>query len=76
VIERVTLDQAIQRALRASPQVAQAVGAVDNAFASADRFGAAVPGGTQTYSAGLSGGLDLFTGGRRIADLRRAGGRC
>jgi outer membrane protein TolC len=47
-----------------------------NAFASADRFGAADPGGTRTYSAGLSGGLDLFTGGRRIADLRRAGGRC
>ncbi|MBI4501012.1 MAG: TolC family protein, partial [Gemmatimonadetes bacterium] len=95
VIERVTLDQAMGRALRASPQMAQALGAVDNAgsarrvaigaflptlslgtgaaFASADRLGAAVPGGTQTYSAGLSGSLDLFTGGRRIADLRRTG---
>src|SRR5688572_11804720 len=44
---------------------------------SANRFDPAtdriVSGSADSYSAGLSAGYDLFTGGRRFADLERSG---
>ena len=46
-------------------------------LASTERFNpttnTTVTGSSDSYSAGLSAGVDLFTGGRRGADLKRAG---
>ena len=89
----VTLEEAIARALKTSPQVAQAAGTVttseaaersafgaylpslsanaNSSLASSDRLdpetGAVVSGSSDTYSAGLSAGWDVFTGGQRSA---------
>lgn len=94
----ITLDQAIERALRRSPTMAQAEQQVDNAavgrrtafgaflptlslssgasLRSTDRFDAAtdriVSGSSDSYNAGVSAGYDVFTGGRRFADLDRS----
>lgn len=96
--EAVTLDQAIELALRHSPQVAQAAGAVHNAESaersawgaflpnlsmssgasrsSSERFNpqtnTTVTGSSDSYNAGLSASVELFTGGRRGAELRRS----
>ncbi len=96
-----TLDQAVEAALRHSPQVAQAVGAVRNAessergawgaylpslslssgasLASTERFNpqtnTTVTGSNDSYSAGLSSQVTLFTGGRRGAELAGARAR-
>lgn len=95
----VTLEEAIELALRHSPQIAQATGAMSNAE-SAERtaWGAFLPSlslstrtslssstrfnsetntvvtspSSQSYNAGLSSSIDLFTGGRRGAQLEQA----
>src|SRR5690606_25254735 len=95
----VTLEEAIELALRHSPQIAQATGAMSNAE-SAERtaWGAFLPSlslstrtslssstrfnsetntvvtspSSQSYNAGLSSSIDLFTGGRRGAELEQA----
>ncbi|WP_240359387.1 TolC family protein [Pyxidicoccus trucidator] len=94
----VTLEEAIARALKTSPQVAQAAGTVttseaaersafgaylpslsanaSSSLASSNRLdpetGAVVSGSNDTYSAGLSAGWDVFTGGQRGANRRQA----
>lgn len=93
-----TLDQAIEAALRHSPQVVQAEGAVRNAasaersawgdflpslslssnasLSSTERFNpqtnTTATGSQDSYSAGLSSQVQLFTGGRRGAELAGA----
>lgn len=93
----VTLDEAVERALGRSPQLAQSRQALVNAEAgvrtslgtflpslsassgaslrSSERFDAAtdriVTGSNDSYNAGLSLRYDLFTGGRRFAELDR-----
>lgn len=95
---RLGMDEVIERALRNSPQIVQAQGAVQTAssaertamgaflpnlnfssgatLASTQRFdpntSTMVSGSSDSYSAGLSTSLDLFTGGRRGADLARS----
>jgi outer membrane protein len=92
-----TLEEVVRRAVLASPQIAQAAGAVQTSeTAERTAFGAFLPnlnlssnatrqsqnrydptlgttisGQSDSYSAGLSTSLDLFTGGRRGADLDR-----
>jgi outer membrane protein len=94
----VSLDEAIERALRNSPLVEQRAGAVRtaesgerNAFgsflpnlslssgaslSSTERFdpntATTVTGSNDSYSAGLSASLDVFTAGRRGAQLNQA----
>lgn len=94
----VTLEEAMTRALKTSPQVAQAAGSVTTSqaaersafgaylptlsanasgtLASTDRLdpttGAVLSGSNDTYSAGLSAGWDVFTGGQRGANQRQA----
>ncbi len=91
----VTLDEAVEAALRHSPQVVQAIGAVRNAesaernawgaflpnlslssgasLSSTERFNpqtnTSVTGSSDSYSAGVSSQLQIFTGGRRGAEL-------
>ncbi len=94
-----TMEEAIEAALRHSPQIAQAEGAVRNAGQSErTAWGAYLPslsassGGSRrsseifnpttntmvksdasvSYNAGLSSSLELYTGGRRGADMNRA----
>jgi outer membrane protein TolC len=93
-----TLDEVIQRALRASPQLAQAQGTVQTSesaertavgaflpslsfssgasLSSTQRFdpntNTVLSGSSDSYSAGLSSSIDLFTGGRRGAELSRS----
>lgn len=93
-----TLEQAIELALRNSPLVAQALGGVRTSesaersalgaflpnlslttagsLASTERFNpqtnTTVTGSSDSYNAGISASLDLFTGGRRGAERRRA----
>lgn len=94
-----TMEEAIEAALRHSPQLAQAAGAVANAeYSERTAWGSYLPnlsmstGGSRRssetfnpltgamdrsaaavgYNAGLSTGVDLFTGGRRGADMQRA----
>lgn len=94
-----TLEEAIDAALRHSPQIAQAEGAIRNSEASSrTAWGAYLPslsfstGGSRRssevfnpttntmvrsdasvgYNAGLSSSIDLFTGGRRGAEMNRA----
>lgn len=92
-----TLDQVVEAALRASPQIAQAVGAVENAESSVrvaraqflpslsvstgtSRSSTArldpitnsiTSSGASSYSAGISTSVDLYTGGRRGAEIDR-----
>jgi outer membrane protein len=94
---RLTLEEVVQRTLRASPQVMQAQGSVQTAesaertalgaflpnlsfssgasLSSTQRFDSntntVVSGSSDSYSAGLSSSIDLFTGGRRGADVAR-----
>lgn len=94
---KLTLDQAVTRALRVSPSMAQAEGSVRSAesgersawgaflpnlslssgasLSSTERFNpqtnTTVSGSNDSYSAGLSASYDLFTAGRRGAELRR-----
>jgi len=94
-----TLDEAIEAALRHSPQIAQAEGAIRNAESGTrTAWGSYLPnlsfstGGSRRsseifnpttntmvksdasvgYNAGLSSSIDLFTGGRRGAEMNRA----
>ena len=93
----VTLEEAIARALKVNPQVAQAAGTVTtSAAAERSAFGAYLPtlsanansslastqrldpttgavltGSSDTYSAGLSAGWDVFTGFQRSATRRQ-----
>jgi outer membrane protein TolC len=94
-----TMAEVIEAALRHSPQIAQAEGAVSNAdHGERTAWGAYLPNlsfssggsrrssetynpatgamdrsaGAASYNAGISTGVDLFTGGRRGADTRRA----
>ncbi len=95
---QMTLDEAIERALRHSPQMAQAAGTVEMAesaertalgaflpslsvssgasLSSTERFNpqtsTTVTGSSDSYNAGISSQLQLFTGGRRAAQLRGA----
>lgn len=92
------LDEAIELALRHSPIMAQAQGAVTNSLggertalgqflpsvslstgashSSSERFNpqtnTSVTGSSNSYNAGLSASLELYTGGRRMAELTRA----
>jgi outer membrane protein TolC len=92
----VTLDQAIELALRHNPTMTQRVGAVRTSesaertslgaflpslslssgasLSSSDRFDAntqtTVRGSNESFSAGLSTSMDVFTGGRRGAQLQ------
>lgn len=94
----VTLEEAIAATLRASPQMAQAMGSVRTAESaertamgaflpslslssgasrsSSERFNpqtnTTVTGSSDSYSAGLSASMELFTGGRRGAELTRS----
>jgi outer membrane protein len=96
--DSVSLDDAVERALRSNPQMVQAETGVRSAtmgtrqaFAnflpslslssgvsrsSSERFDPAtnlrVTGQSDSYSAGLSSSLDLFSGGRNIAAVRSA----
>lgn len=99
VMQSLTLEEAIEAALRHSPQIAQATGAIRNAESSErSAWGSYLPslsfssGGSRRsseifnpttntmtksdasvgYNAGLSSSIDLFTGGRRGADMDRA----
>lgn len=93
-----SLDEAVQAALRHSPQMAQAEGALQNAAwgertawgaflpslsfstggsrSSQTRFNpqtnTSVQGSSDSYSAGLSSSIELFSGGRRFAQMRQA----
>lgn len=93
-----TLDEAIEAALRHHPAMVQSRGGVRSAevgertaigsflpslsfstgasLASTERFNpttnTTVTGSNDSYSAGLSAGVDLFTGGRRGAELDRS----
>jgi outer membrane protein len=94
----ISLDEAVDRALRNSPLVEQRAGAVRTAasgertafgsflpnlsltsgtsLASTERFdpntATTVTGSNDSYSAGLSASMDLFTAGRRGAQLNQA----
>jgi len=95
---RVSMTEAIERALRASPQIVRGTGSVATAeWAERTALGAFLPsasmssgtskssttrfnpqtntdvtGASNSYSAGLSMSYDVFTGGRRGAQRRRA----
>jgi outer membrane protein len=95
---RLTLTEAVERALKNSPDIVRATGAVSTSeWSERTAFGAFLPslsassgmglnssnrynpqtqttvtGSSQSYSAGLSGSYDIFTGGRRGAELKRA----
>lgn len=97
-VPTLTLQEAIDLALRHSPQMAQAEGSVTNALgaertaigaflpslsmssgashSSSERFNpqtnTSVTGSSNSYNAGISASLELFTGGRRVAELSRA----
>ena len=94
---RITLEQAVERALRVSPAIAQGEGSVRTAesaersafgsflpslsltsgasLSSTERFNpqtnTTVTGSNDSYSAGLSSSVALFTAGRRGAERRR-----
>lgn len=94
----VTLQEAVELALRSSPAMVQRLGAVQTAesgertawgafiptlsmssgasLSSTERFNpqtnTTVTGSNDSYNASLSSGVDLFTGGRRGANLRLA----
>lgn len=96
--DTLTLQQVIDRALKASPDMVVAESGVSNAqsaerlafgsyipslsvttnygLASADRLNpetnTIVSGSSDSYRAGLNAGIDVFTGGRRGAENRRA----
>ncbi|MFP2930481.1 TolC family protein [Pyxidicoccus sp. 3LG] len=96
-VASVTLEEAIARALKTNPQVAQAAGTVTTSeaaersafgaylptlsanatgsLASSNRLdpetGAVTSGSSDTYSAGLSAGWDVFTGGQRSATRKQ-----
>lgn len=96
--DSLTLQQVVERALQASPDIVQATSSVTSAssservafgaylpslslssgagMASTERFNpttnTTVTGSNDSYTAGLSAGVDLFTGGRRGAERRRA----
>ncbi len=96
--QTISLDEAVERALRRSPQMLQQDQAVDNAaLAERSAWGAflpnlsmstsgslrsanildpntgqIVPGSSDSYSAGLSGRVDIFRGGSRFVELDRA----
>ncbi len=96
--EPITLEEAVERALRRHPQIAQsrqglttaetgqrtALGSflpsvsasLGSSLRSADRFDPAtdrvVSGSSDSYSAGLSGQITVFDGGRRFAEMREA----
>jgi len=96
--DSLTLEQVVERALAASPDIVQATSSVSTAssgerlawgaflptlslstgagLASTERFNpttnTSVTGSSDSYTAGLSAGIDLFTGGRRGAELKRA----
>src|SRR5688572_16976132 len=98
MLVRLTLTEAIDRALRNSPEIVRATGAITTSeWSERTAFGAYLPslslssgagrssssrfdertqttvtGASQSYSAGLSGSYDLFTGGRRGAELNRS----
>ena len=95
---QVTLDEAVELALRTSPVVAQRQGAIrtsesaertawgaflpqlsmsaGGSLSSTERFNpqtnTSVSGSSDSYSAGLSASMDLFTAGRRGAQRRQA----
>jgi len=97
-VAELTLEEAIERALRASPALAQAEGAVETAESgervalgaflpsisassgasrsSTERFNpqtnTTVTGSSAAYSAGLSASMDVFTAGRRLAELKQS----
>ncbi|MCP3137797.1 TolC family protein [Pyxidicoccus xibeiensis] len=96
-VPSVSLEEAIARALKTNPQVAQAAGTVttseaaersafgaylptlsanaSGSLASSERVdpetGAVSSGSSDTYSAGLSAGWDVFTGGQRSATRKQ-----
>ena len=96
--DTLTLEQVVERALQASPDIVQAESSIANArsgervalgnylpslslstsygLASSERIdpetNAIVSGSNDSYRAGLNAGLDVFTGGRRGAEMRRA----
>ncbi len=96
--DSVTIEQAVELAVKNSPGVAQSRGDVTNAewsirsawgaflpslsgstgasVASTERFNpttnTTVTGSSDSYNAGLSASLPIFTGGRRTAQLRQA----
>jgi TolC family type I secretion outer membrane protein len=95
---RLTLNEAVERALRNSPEIVRATGAITTSeWSERTAFGAFLPslsassgmglnssnrynpqtqttvtGSSQSYNAGVSANYDLFTGGRRGAELKRA----
>ncbi len=95
---KVTLSQAVELALKNSPDIVRASGTITTSeWSEKTAFGAFLPslsassgmglnssnrynpqtqttvtGSSQSYNAGLSSSYDLFTGGRRGAELRRA----
>ena len=98
VAVRLSLSEAIERALRNSPEIVRAQNTIGTSeWAERTAFGAYLPslsfstgaglnsstrfnpqtqtevtGSSESYSMGLSSGYDLFTGGRRGAEMRRA----
>ncbi|HET9441341.1 MAG TPA: TolC family protein [Longimicrobiales bacterium] len=96
--DTLTLNEVVERALRASPDMVIAESSVSNAqsaerlavgnylpslslttnygLASSDRLNpetnTIVSGSSDSYRAGVNAGLDIFTGGRRGAETRRA----
>ncbi len=96
--DSLSLQDVVNRALQASPEIVQATSSVNTAssservawgaflptlslssgasLASTERFNpttnTSVTGSADSYSAGLSTGVDIFTGGRRGAEMRRA----
>jgi outer membrane protein len=95
---KLTLQEAVERALKNSPELVRAAGAiVTSEWSERTAFGAYLPslslssgssrssssrfdertqttisGSSESYSAGLSGSIDVFTGGRRGAERDRA----
>lgn len=95
-LERVTLEEAVQRAIQRSPTIMQGVASVSGAeqsrrtaygaflpsvsarsgasLSSSTRFdedtNRLVSGSSDSYNASLSASYDLFSGGRKFADLR------
>jgi outer membrane protein TolC len=96
--DTLTLEQVVERALKASPEIVQAESSIANAqsaervalggylpslslstnygLASSERLNpetnTLVSGSSDSYRAGLNAGIDVFTGGRRGAETRRA----
>lgn len=96
--DTLSLQEVVDRALKASPEIVSAESSVSNAqsserlafgsylpslslttnygLASADRLNpetnTIVSGSSDSYRAGLNAGIDIFTGGRRSAETRRA----